>query len=166
MEALRTIFESLGLRGVRTYIASGNVLFDAGGGDTARLERRIEEALHRALGYEVGTFIRTDAEVARIAARQPFAQAEWRAARTFCVGFVATPLPAAARRSLAALKTGIDDFHVDGREIYWLCRTTQSESTFSNAVFERVIGVRATFRGMSTIQKLSAICSPDSRSRR
>ncbi len=39
-----------------------------------------------------------------------------------------------------ALKTDIDDFHVQGREVYWLCRRKQSESTFSNAMLEKAIG--------------------------
>jgi uncharacterized protein (DUF1697 family) len=55
-----------------------------------------------------------------------------------------------------ALKTAIDDFHVHGREVYWLTKDKQSESTFSNALFERTLKVRATFRGMSTVTRLVA----------
>jgi uncharacterized protein (DUF1697 family) len=49
----------------------------------------------------------------------------------------------------------IDDFHVNGRELYWLCRTKQSDSKFSNAAFEKVIGLRSTFRGLNTIRRLA-----------
>jgi uncharacterized protein (DUF1697 family) len=55
-----------------------------------------------------------------------------------------------------ALKTDIDDFHVHGREIYWLCRKKQSESTFSNAVLEKTIGRRSTLRGVDTVKKMAA----------
>ena len=58
------------------------------------------------------------------------------------------------------MKTGIDDFYVHGREVYWLCRNKQSESTFSNAKFERVLKVRVTFRGVNTVAKLAAKFSP------
>jgi uncharacterized protein (DUF1697 family) len=54
------------------------------------------------------------------------------------------------------MRTSIDDFHVNGREMYWLCRKKQSESTFSNARFEKALGGRATFRGVNTIVKLAA----------
>jgi hypothetical protein len=57
---------------------------------------------------------------------------------------------------LHGLKTGIDDFHLNEREVYWLCKVKQSESKFSNAVFERATGARVTFRGVSTIAKLAA----------
>jgi uncharacterized protein (DUF1697 family) len=52
------------------------------------------------------------------------------------------------------LQTDNDGFHVNGREVYWLCRKKQSESTFSNAVLEKTIGRSSTLRGMKTIQKL------------
>ena len=52
-------------------------------------------------------------------------------------------------------KTAIDDFHVHGREIYWLCRKGQSDSTFSNAAMERKLRISATFRGMNTIRRLA-----------
>ena len=39
-----------------------------------------------------------------------------------------------------ALKTDIDDFHVQGREVYWLCRVKQSDSKFSNVVLEKTLG--------------------------
>ena len=54
------------------------------------------------------------------------------------------------------LKTPIDDFHVHGREIYWLCAEKQSASTFSNAKLERLLKLPATFRGMNTVVKLAA----------
>ncbi len=48
------------------------------------------------------------------------------------------------RRVLMGLKTDIDDFHVHGREIYWLCLKKQSGSTFSNSVLEKNLRLKAT----------------------
>lgn len=50
----------------------------------------------------------------------------------------------------------VDDFHVHGRELYWLTKDKQSESTFSNGLFERTVKVRATFRGIGTVTRLVA----------
>jgi uncharacterized protein (DUF1697 family) len=55
---------------------------------------------------------------------------------------------------LMALKTDIDDFVVNNREIYWLCQEKQSESTFSNAVLEKALGGKSTLRGANTLIKL------------
>ncbi len=61
-----------------------------------------------------------------------------------------------SEQKLMAVRTEIDNFHVHGREIYWLCRKKQSESTFSNAVLERILGRPSTLRGMTTIRKMAA----------
>ena len=67
MDALRKHFEDLGFENVSTFIASGNVIFETKDAKPAALEKKIEQALERALGYEVATFLRTDKEVAQIA---------------------------------------------------------------------------------------------------
>src|SRR5258707_9368831 len=68
MADLRRSFEAMGLTSVETFIASGNVGFEAATSDNAALERRIEAGLQADLGYRVDTFVRSSAEVAAIAA--------------------------------------------------------------------------------------------------
>lgn len=161
MARLAGAFETLGLARVETFLASGNVVFEATA--TARaLEPRIEAGLRAALGFEVATFLRTDVEVARIAAHEAFPAAAVDSAGAHVVGLMARPLPPAGVRALLALRSDIDDFAVDGAEVYWLCRARQSESAFSNQVFERVTGVRATFRGLNTMRRLAAKFPPRS----
>jgi uncharacterized protein (DUF1697 family) len=155
MDSLRQLFESLGFSDVETFIASGNVIFEAKTGNTKALEKKLETCLHEALGYEVATFIRTDAEVAEIAKYKPFPQSQLDAAMALNVGFLADPLNDAAKEKLLSLRTEIDDFHVHGREIYWLCKKKQSESKVSNVAIEKALGVKSTLRGMNTVKKLA-----------
>jgi uncharacterized protein (DUF1697 family) len=156
MDVLRQHFEALGFANVATFIASGNVIFETTAKNTRSLEKRIEEQLHTTLGYEVATFIRTEAELAAIAQYQPFTTALLKTAQALNVAFLADALDAASQKKLLTLKTDIDDFHAHGREVYWLCKKKQSESKFSNAVLEKTIGRSATIRGISTIQKIAA----------
>ena len=157
MEDLRALFEARGFSKVETFIASGNVIFDSKARDMAALERRIEAHLQESLGYEVKTFVRGDAEIAAIARYQPFKEALMKSAMALNVAFLVEPLSAQAQQTLLSrFRTEIDDFHVHGREIYWLCRKKQSESEFSNAVLEKALKLRATFRGMNSIAKLAA----------
>jgi uncharacterized protein (DUF1697 family) len=156
MAELSRLFEALGFKEVETFIASGNVVFTSPARDLAALERRIEAQLHESLGFEVKTFLRTAAEVEAIARYEPFPAAQRESAQALNVGFLAQPLSAEAGKALTALKTAIDDFHLNGREVYWLCRKRQSESDFSNMVFERAVKVRTTFRGVKTVAKLAA----------
>jgi uncharacterized protein (DUF1697 family) len=155
MAALKKPFEQLGFTDVETFIASGNVVFRTPRRSTARLEAEISEALFAALGYEVATFVRTDREVASLARCKPFPEAAMRAAQSVNVGFVASPIDAPTRAALMALTTEIDTFHIDGREIYWMCKKRQSESKISNVVLERALKIRSTFRGLNTVVRLA-----------
>jgi len=154
MDALRAHFEALGLAEVETFIASGNVIFrteDASAG----LADRIAAHLEAQLGYPVATFLRSDAEVARIAATQPFPEAEFAAAQAFNVGLLSAPLAPEAEAAVLGLATEIDAFRIVGREVYWLCRVRQSESTFTNVRFERLTRVAATWRNRNTYTRLA-----------
>ena len=156
MARLRELFEELGLKEVETFIASGNVIFRSPA-KAAALEPKIERHLHQALGYEVATFIRSDAEVAAVAASRPFAAAQLASAGTLVVGFLREPPDAAAKKAVLALKTDIDDFQVNGREMFWWrCAGRQGDSTLSYAVFERTLKGKATFRNINTVTRLAA----------
>lgn len=163
MEVLRAAFESLGLTGVETFIASGNVIFDAERKGAAGLQGRIETCLREILGYEVATFLRMDSEVAALTAHKAFSATALATAGALNVGFLNTPLSDESVAMLMGLKSEIDDFHVHGREVYWLCKRKQSESKFNNALFEKTLKTRATFRGMNTLQRLVARYSMETR---
>ena len=156
MAHLRQLFESLGFSSVETFIASGNVVFETTSKNTQALERKIEKKLGEALGYKVATFIRTDTELADIANYQPFRPSDLEAAVALNIAFLADTLDDKSKERLMALRTDIDDFHIHEREIYWLCRKKQSESTFSNAVLEKTLGRPSTLRGANTVQKMAA----------
>ena len=156
METLRGVFEKLGLADVESFIASGNIIFGTRAPEVGALERTIEAQLQKALGFEVKTFLRTDAEVAAVARYQPFSPKQLAAARTLNIGFLSAPLTPAATKALMAFTTDIDSFHAEAREVYWLCKKGQSESDFSNVRFEKALKVSATFRGANTIARLAA----------
>lgn len=157
MDRLRALFEELDLGDVATFIASGNVIFDAPAGDAAALERRIERHLERALGYEVATFLRTPEELATIAAHPAFpASSDDGAAGTLSIAFLKAPPAEAATRAVMAYRTAHDDFHVRERELYWLCRTRTSDSAFSGAALEKALRAPATLRNITTVRKLVA----------
>jgi len=160
MDALRQLFESMGFTKVETFIASGNVVFESETKDTRELEEMIEDRLHESLGFPVVPFIRTESELAGIARYQPFPQAALDAAQALNIAFLADSPDEAAQARLLALRTEIDDFLSHGREVYWLCRKKQSESTFSNAVLEKILHTQSTLRGAATVQKMAAKYPP------
>jgi uncharacterized protein (DUF1697 family) len=156
MARLRELFEELGLRNVETFIASGNVVFDHGAANEVALQRKIEGHLHAALGYEVVTFLRSGPELEALVRGCPFDEAEVAAGQALNVAFLQVPLTVEGEARLQTLRSDVDAFRASGREVWWLCQVKQSESTFSNAVFEKALKVKATFRGFNTLQRLAA----------
>ena len=155
MDHLRNLFEAMGLTRVETFIASGNVIFDSRSKDALALERKIEKHLHAELGYEVKTFVRPTSELAAVANYKPFSDSEL-GTNTLYIGFISESPGAAARQKLLSFQSDVDALQVQGREVFWLCRTGMMDSPFSMALAEKLLGLRLTFRNSNTIRKLAA----------
>jgi len=153
MDRLRALFEELGFTGVSTFIASGNVLFEADA-DEARHVERIERHLRTSLGFEVGTFLRTAAELEAISRLEPFPAHPETGRISRYVAFLGAPPPAATRRRIEALSNEIDQLRVHGRDIHWLCHGTSMDSTVSGAVLEKTAGTSSTVRNLNTVGRL------------
>lgn len=72
MTELKRIGEQCGFKDVRTFIASGNLLFTSEL-DEVEAQKRIEAQLEIFFGKPVAVFVRTAAELAATAAANPFA---------------------------------------------------------------------------------------------
>lgn len=157
MDYLRSLFEALGLSQVETFIASGNVIFDSNSKSTKSLEKKIEAHLRSILGYEVATFIRSTIELAEIAGYKPFPAAEIESeGNSLYIAFLADEPPMEAKQKVLALATQTDEFHVRGRELYWLCRKKMSESEVTGAMLKKALGMEMTLRNSTTVKKIAA----------
>lgn len=154
MDRLRALFEELGFARVETFIASGNVIFDAPAKTAAKLEPRIEAHLEAALGYAVPTFLRTHPDLVAIAAHPAFPPNDVAQAHAIHVSFLREPPAPKLTKDLLALRSPVDEFHVHGREMYWLCRVSILESKVSDKVLGKAFPVASTARNMNTIRRI------------
>ena len=97
MTELRAMCEGCGFKDVRTYIASGNVVFTADP-DEAAVQAKLEAALQAFAGKPVGVAVRTGPEMAAVLAANPFGEAAPN--RTVAI-FVKTPPPADLLQAVA-----------------------------------------------------------------
>jgi uncharacterized protein (DUF1697 family) len=154
METLRQHFEALGLAKVETFINSGNVIFEARAARGSSLEKKIEAQMRQMMGYDVPAFIRTEAELAGIAAYQPFPPPP--AEGGLYIAFVQAPPGPQVLTALSALDTEADKFHVHNCEVYWWRAGGYSDSPLSGSGrFEKLLGVPATVRNSTTLRKLA-----------
>ena len=159
MDALRELFVELELANVATFIASGNVLFDTDTTDLAALERKVEAHLRKSLGYEVATFIRSGPELAAVAAHRPFPAVETEnESHSLYVLFLQEPLAEAARAKVEALRTELDEFHLHGRELYWLVRGKLTASLVPGPLLAKASDqAPSTARNITTVRKLAEL---------
>ena len=158
MDALKALFESLGLEQVRTYIQSGNVIF-ASKQDPKPLRPKIQKELRSVFGFEVTVVIRSAAEFQKIIDGSPFPADDLAEGETLYVALLAgTPEPAAIKKLLES-RSDVDDFRLEGSEVYILLRQSIRQSLFSNSFLERKLGVAATTRNWQTMTRLAAIAA-------
>lgn len=154
MDALKKIFASLKLANVETYIASGNVVFESAATEVAALERTIEAALEKKLGFDVPTFLRSAAELRGVVDEAPFAQKD--GDPPLLVGFMrSTPTPA-QKKALLALQTPTDAFVIVRREFWWKSKLRQADNKLSNTFIEKACGFQSTIRNVNTVQAMAA----------
>ncbi len=158
MADLAELFAELGFANVTTFIASGNVIFDANVKEAAGIERQIERHLELSLGYEAPTFVRTPTELADAIAGTPFASTDGvKNKHNIHIGFLRESLGKEATRKLMSLAGAMDDFKVIGREFYWLCRGSTMESPVGWPVVAKTVGMPSTMRNLTMLRKLASI---------
>jgi uncharacterized protein (DUF1697 family) len=152
MERLRDLVARVGVTDVETFIASGNVIFDAGGRTPRALESAIEAELAASLGYDVATFVRTPAQLRRLVAVDVFEKASG----TLHAVFLKKKPSAAAAKELHALETARDKLHVAGTEILWSTAGGFSEADIKIDAITKVLGREpVTVRNITTVRKLA-----------
>jgi uncharacterized protein (DUF1697 family) len=149
------VFEAMGLGDVQTLRASGNVIFVAQGEAPEELCGRIEAGLERSLGYEVETFLRTTAEIRRIAGSQPFMPAWVEAsAGKLHVGMLSQRPGSRARKDVLALASDDDRLAFGERELYWLPSGGMSDSVLDLKLIAKLIG-SMTLRTRNTVEQIA-----------
>jgi len=155
MEALRQLYESLGLKGAQTYIQSGNVVFRTNAKDPAALARRIEGAIEKKFGCRPGVALRTTAELKDVIARNPFAgRQEIEPAKLQVHFFLSTQPGAEMQSEILRLKGSHPEDLVFGiRELYIYFPDGQGRSKLWPAL-DRALKKSATGRNWNTVTRL------------
>lgn len=146
MTELKAMCEKLGFTKVRTYIASGNVLFESRKSESA-VKAALEAALQKYAGKPVGVLVRTPAELAKVAAGNPFPKkpAKWTVAI-----FLEEPPPADTLSTLRGANG--EEVRLGKREIY-----VHYGSGMARSKLRIPAAAAGTSRNMNTVAKLAEL---------
>ena len=155
-EQLRACFEGADFDEVATFRNSGNVVFAAAKpGGVAALTKRIEKALAADLGFEVPAFVRSAAQVRKIAAQKPFPPKAVEASKgKLQVALLSAKPKAKATKDVLALAGDEDLLAIEATELYWLPSGGTQQSGLDMKAIDAALGPN-TLRTMGTIEQLA-----------
>lgn len=152
MKELVTMLESIGCSSVRTYIQSGNVVFEEEGTPARQLAGRISEAVSSCKGFEPQVMLLTARELEKILRENPYKEAEAEP-KTLHVSFLSDDPKSAKLNEMNQLKSDSEEFSLSPRAFYLHAPDGIGRSKLA-AKAERLLGVAATSRNWRTACKL------------
>ena len=155
MTDLRAVFARAGGRDVRTYINSGNVIFDAAPAGATAVTTKAGAALRALRGREPDILLRSLRQLAAMADDCPFAGRSGDGETKLYVAFLAAAPRAKTALPLLSDKEGLEVVAVRGRDAFIVSRRKRNGMFgFPNGFIEDAFEVRATTRNWTTVLKL------------
>jgi uncharacterized protein (DUF1697 family) len=153
MKTLVAMFERAGARNARTYIQSGNVVFDASEKVAARIASAIETAIAKEAGLSVPVVMRSAIELEATVKANPFL-ARGEAADAVLVMFLARVPDAKALATLDPQRSPGDEFVVVGRDVHLFLPNGVGRTKLTNAWFDSKLATVSTGRNWRTVLEL------------
>ncbi|HEX6299361.1 MAG TPA: DUF1697 domain-containing protein [Acidimicrobiia bacterium] len=157
MADLRELATKVGLTDPKTYVQSGNLIFDTDL-DEAVTVAALEEALNARFGFDMPVVSRSADEIREIAAHHPFSQLGLDH-RLLQVAFLDRPPKQPVGDLFEADEYEPDRFQGDGREVYLAYPNGSARSKLGHALLERRLGVSVTLRNWRTVTRLAEMAS-------
>jgi uncharacterized protein (DUF1697 family) len=157
MEALKALCVSMGLRDVRTYIQSGNIVFRENREGPGKIALRLEEKMEAEFGFRPAVIVRTAAEMRKVIADNPFAGRSGIEPNRLLVVFMGCAPTQKARDLVLALDCAPEEMHIVGREIYIYYPDGMARPKIPVARLEKMLQCSSTGRNLNTVNKLMAM---------
>ena len=153
MGDLAEVFAETGCQGVRTYIQSGNVIFEASPEVSVRLPELVTKEIEKRFGYKVPVMLRTTREMRQVIRENPFLE-EGAAEDVLHVMFLADLPQPGAVKSLDPDRSPPNRFNVRGSEVYLLFPEGFARTKLTSSYFDSKLGTIGTVRSWRTVTKL------------
>jgi uncharacterized protein (DUF1697 family) len=154
MSELKGKLETMGFGRVQTYIQSGNVVFESEEGADV-LRPRIEQEIMKTFGLSVNVVLRTAADWSRIIENNPYAEVDLAAGWSVHLALMTQAPSQEGIEKLLSCEIGVDEYHIDGEEVYVLFRQSILDSKLAKHLSK--LGVSMTMRNWNTVNKLNAM---------
>jgi uncharacterized protein (DUF1697 family) len=155
MKSLSALLTKLRCANVRTYLQSGNAVFDFAAAEASKLAAGLTAAIGRTHGFAPHVIVLRRADVDRAIARNPFPQADANPT-TLHLFFLDAKANRPNTDAMATLAANGEQFKLDGRVFYLYTPNGFGVSKLASRA-ERLLGVTATARNWRTVQAVAAL---------
>ena len=152
MQDLTKLFESFGFNNVKTYLQTGNVLFDSDETDTAKLTNFIEDKLFEELGYKITVILRTKQELLDIVEQNPFN--DYSGDVKYYLTFLAEESKQPPTLPIRMNDIENEVLKVENNNVFTVGFNVKGRYGFPNVFIEKEFGVPATTRNWNTILRI------------
>lgn len=156
MDELKKSISRLNLESVKTYIQSGNVVFNSDNSDSSFLKEKIEDEIRSSFGFDVTVIIRTKEQLETLIKNSPFKDED---TNHVYITFL-SELPnenLIEDLKIDDIKNKSDKIFFSPKEIYLFLPGGYGRTKLNNNYFEKKLGTSATTRNWKTVNKLMDI---------
>ena len=157
MDALKKMFEDLNFKNIRTYIQSGNVIFESKKVDTKSLETIIGKQIFKTFGFEVPVLVKEKKDWKTVFENNPFLKNRNEDISKLHVTFLSAEPEQVNIDKLLETKFNNDEFVVSENVVYLFCPDGYGNTKLSNTFFENKLKVSATTRNWKTVIELNKL---------
>lgn len=152
MKELVAVLENLGCRNVKTYIQSGNAVFESKENNTSQLSKKISAEIKKSRGFEPHVLLLRLEEMEKAITNNPFPDGE-KDPKALHVGFLTSTPKTPDLRALEGLKANGEQFQLTDTIFYLYAPEGIGRSKLA-ASTEKLLGVPLTDRNWRTVRKI------------
>ncbi len=153
MTELKAMFIEVGFENPKTYIQSGNVIFESSLIDSKEIEESISKAILSKFGHEVPVSVRTVEDLRKTITDNPFYSDSIDTKKLHIMFLSDIPL----KKDILTTQNvnfGSDQFLIQGNRIYLFIENQYHKTKLSNLFFEKKLKISTTTRNWKTVKKM------------
>ena len=154
MDILSNLYQELGFKNVKTYIQSGNVIFNHPENTTDKHEKNISAKIAEHFGFLTKVIVLTENTLNEIIRNNPFLSDNKKSTDFLHVTFLDKVPEVMNLNKISNLAFSPDEFIAIGKTIYLYCPNGYGKTKLNNTFFEKKLGVNATTRNWKTLLAL------------
>ncbi len=154
MADLKKSFEEMGFENVKTYIQSGNVLFNSEEKDLIKLEKKIEQALSDQFNYVSKVVIISHEKLKGVVENAPNDFGVYAQDYRYDVLFLKSPLTPEAALEKIFMRDGVDTVIAGEGVLYFSRLISKAGQSYLNKIVGTAVYKEMTIRNWNTTMKL------------